>query len=280
MDAPPLSSDPRAELAALRRRAYGPNADIHHDAAALARLNALEEAVRVEEEASAQRERAMRAAERNTNVDEPSVRTSRPSISMIDDVSLAREGRSSPAATVAPLAVREPGHDRLDTDAGSTSVPEQPATTRWWRRIHTRWLVAAAVVAGMIIGLALPMLLPPFPDATLSKMGDPGVPMPMEEDVGTIYSAQDETGQLYEQFEGMDLWTVESENGGMCLYVIADGSWVAAGCAPEGLAVIADAQAYPGSVAFLDDLPEGSVVRFEVRGDVIDVWVVAADDPA
>src|SRR4051794_33631189 len=48
MDAPPLSSERRRELAALRTRAYGPDADIDRDADALARLIELEELSRTE----------------------------------------------------------------------------------------------------------------------------------------------------------------------------------------------------------------------------------------
>jgi hypothetical protein len=48
MDAPTLSSDRLRELAVLRSRAYGPDADIDRDADALARLVELEELARAE----------------------------------------------------------------------------------------------------------------------------------------------------------------------------------------------------------------------------------------
>lgn len=286
MDSPPLSSDPRSELAALRRRAYGPNADIENDATALARLNALEDAVRSEEESAAHRERAIRAAEWNATRDEPTIRTSRPSASLLDaQPPVTADAASSPRDHASPSPVPVGPVPPSTPPGGATSDPRSATSkpSQWWKRLNDvrpRWLLLGAAVIGIAIGLLLPMLTPPFPDATLSKVGELGAPMPVEEDMGTMYSSDEDTGQLYEQFEGMDVWSVQTDTGAACVYVIADGSWVTAGCAPDGLTVIADAQAYPGAPRFLDTLPEGSVVRFEMRGDVIDVWVVEADEPA
>lgn len=59
MDAPPLTHEDRRELAELRSRAYGPDADIDGDAGALARLHQLEELARtdaLEEDGAAPKE--------------------------------------------------------------------------------------------------------------------------------------------------------------------------------------------------------------------------------
>lgn len=275
MDAPPLSSDPRAELAALRRRAYGPHADIHEDAAALARLNALEDAVRAEEDAAAHRDRAIRAAEWNPGRDESPVSTNRPT----------QAAAAAPAAPATPKVWEvgvspEPGVEEQPSE--SATVAPVAARARWWRRLP-RWApVVLAGVIGLIVGLLGPTLMPPFPETTLHKVGPIGADAPVDEEMGMMFGADEGSAQLYESFRGLDVWTVTSEESGRCLAVTDDGAWLGAGCAGEPLTVYADVRVYAGQEpeVLAGDLAEGSLIRFELRGDSVDVWIVEAEEAA
>ena len=53
------------------------------------------------------------------------------------------------------------------------------------------------------------------------------------------------------------------------------------GCAPEPPTPTADLNFYPG-MPRIDglELPDGSVVRFVLHGDVIEVWVAASSEEA
>jgi hypothetical protein len=61
----------------------------------------------------------------------------------------------------------------------------------------------------------------------------------------------------------------------MCIVVTtATSEWMAAGCAPEPLDPVADINFYT-EMREIDglDLPPGSIVRFILRGDVMEVWI-------
>ena len=146
MDAPSLTAARSKELADLRRRAYGPHADIESDPAAQRRLHELEELARPPVVADAAR------LERTADVRrrEP-VATGGP------------EGeRAEAEASVAPTSMT--GVAVADAAEPAPSGPRRP----WWRRVPL-WAVTAAlgVALGVAIGIAWPTDSEPPPDLVL-----------------------------------------------------------------------------------------------------------------
>ena len=243
MDAPTLSSDRLRELAELRSRAYGPDADIDHDADALARLVELEELARAEVVEPA-------------SVDEP------PSSPRVTGV--AETTSSSTKGDGTQTAVIDETVDAESTrPGGETRRP-------WWRRVPPWAYIIAALVAGLIVGLAVPALMPPHPVTTLQQAPIEGAVLDFQ-----MYGIQADSPVRYQPFHDLEVWSARTEQGSACIVVTStEGEWMAAGCAPEPLDPTADISFYSG-MRPIDglELPNGSVVRFTLRDDVIEVWI-------
>jgi hypothetical protein len=90
--------------------------------------------------------------------------------------------------------------------------------------------------------------------------------------------------QPFAEYRDLSVWSAMSEAGLTCLLVRADGAGVfQVGCTPAPLEPSIDLtvglDVHPHLVG---DLPLGSVVRFVLRGDDVDVWVAepsAVTDP-
>ncbi len=138
--------------------------------------------------------------------------------------------------------------------------------------------VTAAAAAGLFVGLALPALTPPHPIATLR-------PAPAADGAALDFDRfgiPAESSMRYEPFRDLEVWSADTEQGSTCLVVTAaDAEWMAAGCAPEPLQPTADITYYPGirQIEGLE-LADGSVVRFVLRDDVIEVWLAETDETA
>jgi hypothetical protein len=139
-----MAESPTDELRMLRLRAYGPDADIHDDPAALARLHDLEE------RALASRPAAPRAAA------EPPTSLAPPAS---DEPPVEREPAREPAAqTRAPASteqLREPA-ETPDTDEPAVAGGRDGSTgekARWkLPRGRTLWLWAGSVVVAFVVG--------------------------------------------------------------------------------------------------------------------------------
>jgi len=230
------------ELAELRSRAYGPDADIDRDADALARLVVLEELARAEvlEPAS---------------VDEPTATSRLP-------------GASETTASSALAEKAATGVIDETVDAEPTRIRDETRRP-WWRRVPWAYIVAALAV-GVTVGLALTTLLPPHPVTTLQQAPIEGAVLDFQ-----MYGIQADSPVRYQPFHDLEVWSARTEQGSTCIVVTsAAGEWMAAGCAPEPLDPVADIQYYSG-MRPVDglELPNGSVVRFILRGDVIEVSV-------
>ncbi|WP_404430932.1 hypothetical protein LG299_13085 [Microbacterium lacus] len=87
--------------------------------------------------------------------------------------------------------------------------------------------------------------------------------------------------QQYEDFGGLSLWSGESRNGTECLLVAHPGQGLLEGigdarCAPDGLDTIADIVLCSGCSTppgLFDGLPTGSLVRFVLRDDHVEVYM-------
>lgn len=91
----------------------------------------------------------------------------------------------------------------------------------------------------------------------------------------------------YEDFRGLSVWGGESRDGMACLLVAHPGQGLLEGigdarCSPEGLDTIAEVPLCSGCYApgVFTGLPTGSLIRFVLKGDHVDVYVyVRAPDP-
>ena len=301
MDAPrgSVEFEQADELERLRRRAYGPDADIAGDAAAQARLSELE---------AAQRRQATPVGDAATGVPAP--------IPERVPVAETVEGSRS-ASTSVPQPVGEAfaEHERAGTSvieqdpatgstADSDAIDRAPAVP-WWRR--RRSLIVGGAIATLALNVAVTASMSqlladqstPIPAETATaetppvpsgQGGGSYVPAPdhvlaLKSDGAAADQPNDPGGKLnalgispdelkrYEDFHGPDVWgyvTVwsgESRYGMTCLLLsasgqpISDGGRAAEGCSLKGADTIADIS---GS---------DSLTRFVLKGDHVDVYV-------
>lgn len=238
-----MSTERKRELAELRSRAYGPDPDIDRDEDALARLIELEELVRA------------------------------------DVPELSREQDDAPNRLI-----RTPG-DAASDDATYTAVVIDPTGSEaaptprsWWRRVPVGTYIVAAAAIGLVVGLAVPAVTAPRPLATLS-------PVPFVEGVELdfeMYGIPAESPVRYEPFHDLEVWSAMTQAGSRCVVVTAsNGEWMTAACAPEPLSPTADINFFSG-MRQIDglELADGSVVRFILREDVMEVWIAETDEAA
>jgi hypothetical protein len=234
MDAPSATPEPSRELADLRRRAYGPDADIHRDPAALRRLDELQ---------SVQRP------------DPPGER--------------AGPSDSPPQAETSATAAASPGESVTDVRS------EQPPTPRAIHALGIRfWATLAAVgVVGAVVGFAVSASVSPRADVTLGPTDH--VQIDLEDDWLLSVSqwiTTDAQPVQHEPFHKLQVLSVTSKAGTSCLVVSWADHWSDYSCTPAGIAPVVDFVAYLGGPQPLEDpLPPGSVIRFELNGDVVDV---------
>lgn len=230
MDAPPLSSERSRELAALRRRAYGPDADIDDDAAAVDRLHELEALARPREES------------------EPA-----PSVSS-DEV---------PAQT-----------DDTAAESPDAALPDPVEAARpWWRRIPVWAIAAASVAVGVAIGAGAVSLAAPRPDAILRIDASAGERSANWERDLSAWGLSAGSAQPYEDYDGLGVWMVNSDDGSRCILLEDEGRPVTVNCVGGGLDPVLDVTMYADMGAFFDtERPTGSVTRFIARGSAIEVW--------
>ncbi|SFS07023.1 hypothetical protein SAMN04487846_2181 [Microbacterium sp. cf046] len=132
MDLTAARSSAERELAHLRARAYGPGADIHLDAAALARLHELE------------------AASGPTGVGAPGPDQS--------ETELAHEPADEPPRSTETVGPIDP------------DVQSAPPRLHWWNRIPAWSLIAGAAAIGLLVGVLGSALSAPRAVAQLRPM--------------------------------------------------------------------------------------------------------------
>lgn len=257
MDAPPLSPERSRELADLRRRAYGPDADIALDRIAQDRLRELENLAR---STSAGRPVAdeVVAEPRGREPREPDAEASVP-----DDA-------TAPETTITSAPD--------ETAMGSTTDAPPPVvnTRRWWRRIPV-WLLAG--VAGIAIGVAAALLWPTGasevrPDRTLGV--DPGGGERGSDFTENLdyWGVDRGTVVPHESLGAIQVWTAMGVDESRCLLLSHDGAFLSATCTGGGLDPVLDFTVYEDMLLELDDpLPTGTVIRFVGHEGSVDVWV-------
>ena len=241
------------ELERLQRRAYGPGADIAGDAAAMARLSELE------------------AAQRQPNpvVDAPAAPwwRRRRWLAILGSAIAALALIAALVAWMSQLLAPESTPIQTDTSTAKMLPPVPDAHGR-----GTLVLAPDYVLALKSFGADADE--PKDPHGTLNSLG----------------LSTDELGR-YEDFRGLSVWSGESRYGTACLLVAHPRQGLREGigdegCSPEGLDTIAelevggnDRDGYSTGGIFAD-LPTGSLIRFVLRDEHVDVYVyVSAADP-
>ncbi|WP_127474564.1 hypothetical protein [Microbacterium sulfonylureivorans] len=259
MDAPSLTPERSRELDDLRRRAYGPDADIHRDPVAQQRLHELEELARV----------AAVDSDGGPAVEPPAIAVvlgeDPPRRDAAGDRSPEGEASAPPAADPDPSV------------AASESPPPGSRRRPWWRRIPL-WSVAAVlgVAAGIAVGLAWQTDSEVPPDATLEVAPDSGARGDGFRENLDYWGIDGGSVVPHDAYDAIDVWTARSVDESRCLMLSYEGQFLSATCSGAGLDPILDFTVYDGmSIELETPLPVGTVIRFMGREGRVDVWVSA-----
>ena len=274
----PLGSTESAEsdeLQRLQRRAYGPNADIAGDAAAQARLSELEAAQREQLSPAVDAARvAARLPERSPT--EPRWHRRRwlaivgggiVALALIGALIvwrsqlLASEPASIPtdSSTATMLPIPDGGVQPGAPDDGLAPLP-----------VPDDGVQPGAPDDGRA------------PDYVLELKSFGAEAVQPKDLHGTLDSLGLSSDQIvrYQDFRGLGVWSGESRSGMACLLLAHPGQGLREGigdeaCSPEGVDPIAQLRLGSGSTGpgFLDGLPIGSLLRFELKGDRVYVYV-------
>lgn len=269
MEAPSLTPERSKELADLRRRAYGPDADIDGDPAALRRLSELEALARTQ------------VADDVPDPFAPAAQDGQAGQAGQDDPADPydeRDGRADAGEEASAPSLDEPAENPGPSPADPASAEPAPASSAarpWWRRVPL-WSVTAlaGIAAGVAIGLAWPTDSELPPDVTLKVEpggGERGAGFTENlnywgVDAGTVVP--------HEAFDVIQVWTARGIDDSRCLMLSHEGTFLSATCSGAGLDPILDFTVYDSMSIELDAaLPVGTVIRFVGRDAAVDVWV-------
>ncbi|MDL9980034.1 hypothetical protein [Microbacterium candidum] len=280
-----------AELRELRRRAYGPGADIFDDPVALARLEELEQAttrtavvVAVADAGSSPPEsEAVPAigliAETPSELEDPvpatdlaAVETHAPSEALPAEAGGADRGSATETPQDQQTAEGAPASPRR---AALRRVVSRATGTRRRRVVFGVAALAAAALAGGAVGWATAQ---PKVDRVLAPTSERrAIDTENEQYLTDVYGIR---GKLrgHERIGGLRVWTAESEAGSPCLVVTSNGVpdyVLGVGCAPAPLLASVDIQIFPGMVDTGLGLRDQSVIRFVRAGDDVRVTIGA-----
>ncbi len=248
-------SDAESELNSLRARAYGPDPDIDADPAARARLVELEAA-------HVAGMVARSGADLGATPAADASRTAAPIT-------------AAPAADqVAPAAdVMDDGRPVAASGGSGRSLLRRAIATRTRRVSFIVGLIVAVLV------YAVTWLLGPHPDATLRPTAgeaDPALIMLM----GAIgLDADVSTLREYQSYREVEPWSVVAADGSLCLMAVAPSRTgiFTTQCVPPEAELYNDLVAWPiWDDDFTKGLPDGSVIRFHLHNNVVDVFLYPA----
>lgn len=252
------------ELAALRARAYGPDADIHTDPEAVARLRALEHDAR----------RAPDAAPASPAPAPPALPAS----------SFVAPGPPPPLPDAPGSSAATPSFPRATEVAAESSRP------RIQGRRRVPLLLACAITAVAAAAVTVPLTL------WASGLADRpyAVLNPSDDDPDEMFFSPDSSSVRFDDFLGIRVSVGELDylEGERCMLVDPDprgrnddGSSTRGSCSPAGFGAVVDIPAVDGYLS--DDvrrrLGDITALRFELVGDEVHVFVAHAEsvsDPA
>ena len=259
------------ELQRLRRRAYGPNADIAGDAAAQARLSELEAAKR---------------RERTPVVDAAAALPDPVS----ERVPVARplEG-SRPASTSVPQPVngaspeREPDEGSVtERDPAGAPIPNSgpidgalPAP--WWRRRRSlSWVIAAVAVLSAAIGIGVFVVdesNQPTPVAHLTPQGQPAnASIPAGDEVPVKYDLTVEDFVSYGSYGPLQIWSTTKLENKRCIAVVIENHISVFECTAPSVDTIADIDIDPNMIPPAPSGEPTPYIRFILHDEVVDVY--------
>jgi hypothetical protein len=259
------------ELQRLRRRAYGPNADIAGDAAAQARLSELEAAQRRERAPVVDAAAALPApASERLPVPVPLGGSYPASTSVPQPVSGASAEQPPDAGSVTerypggvPIADPEP----ID---GALSAP-------WWRRRRLLpWVIAAVVVLASAIGIGVFVDDEPDraePVAQLTAQGQPGsASIPADDNVPVRYDLTVADFVSYGAYGPLQIWSTTKLENRRCIAVVGDNHISVFECTAPSVDTIADYILGPNMLPIPPSGELTEYVRFILHDDVVDVY--------
>lgn len=247
MDEHAAPSDAERELRDLRARAFGPNADIMDDPIALARLDELERA------AAAARAPAVVTSE------------SAPSEGPADAV---------PAAGARPVPEPEQESAPIAATGSGASIWRRATTTTTGHLL----LVAAGAVAAVSIVYGVISSFGPRPDATMHPIAaEPDSQVARHLAILFLQQPDPSSLRAYGAYRGIEIWSGLDAWGSPCLYGYERSieAVVIAECTPREGELVGDIGDWPTPWEF-EGLAKGSVIRFHLSGDSVDVHVYPA----
>ncbi len=239
-----LSPEDAGELAALRRRAYGPDPDL--DDAALSRLQALE----------AMRHGADPGRAGHAPPPEGGADAAAAEVEEADAVPV-------PVPVAVPVAEAGPFRTRM----------------RWLDRVraHPRWwLAGAGALAAVAVAWGIAQVTGPQSDLVLTRIppGQDGQAFARNSFLNNNNFDIDEIDR-FEPYGRLQVWVAAAESGERCLLVDADDyGIVGVSCTPDGLDPIVDVRIWRGMRQdVFGDLPVNTVLRFVYANERVHVWV-------
>lgn len=243
------TDSPLDELRALRERAYGPDADIHDDPVALARLEELQEQERF-----------------------PVGPIAAEALNAPADPSPAPTEHSAPSADE---RTAEPAAEGAVAEEPGESDPQVAHARPWWRRrIPLLW--AGSVVAGLLLGVALTLGVQAIDAGRVAVLQeDPEAEWPDE-----WFGSRPPDGRLFEEFHGLTVIVFPQSYGPdgsqHCLYVVTpdqNGGFGAGSCGADAYPATASMEVGSLSPAELRDaFPDGTALQFVHDGSTVDVY--------
>jgi hypothetical protein len=262
MDAPRGPADfDQSELQHLRRRAYGPDADIAEDAAAQARLSELEAAQRREPDPVVDDTAALPEPPEGLRPAPASV------LQPGDEASVDHEpgGR--------PVTQRDPAGALI---AGSKTADKARSAPWWRRRRMLPWGIAAVAVLVAAIGIGVSVVEEsnePQPVARLTPQGQPGsASIPVDDDVPVRYDLTVADFISYGSYGALQIWSTTSLEDQRCIAVVVQNHISVFECTAPSVDTIAD---YNIDADMIPPEPSGELspyVRFVLHDDVVDVY--------
>ena len=255
------------ELAALRRRAYGPNADITGDPRAQARLEHLERQQATREyEASA-------AARTAFSIGSVTVVAKPPTINPADGASAAPNVGDGAKDSVNGGAEKESETTPVESEL-SASPPGR-------MRRALPWMIAAGagVVATAFGAMNVSAVTEPLVEAQLVALDTPvpgNSPPSLEKEELDFLETTDPDWVSHGRFGPLKVWSTSAPHNWKCLAIVFDASTWRFNCTVSSLDTVADVTVddhllpknAPGG-----PIPDWSSVRFVLRDDVVSVHI-------
>ena len=267
------------ELERLRRRAYGPGADIAGDAVAQARLSELETAQR----------------RQPTSVVDAGAWTAAPMLERVrvfEPAERPTDGREhEPTKRDSVVGQSPTGGEQADGLArGGAAIPWPPAALetqlggpRKERGRHILpWVISAGgvlVAAIAIGGLVLNEASELQPVARLTPQADSAEEaIPIDEEIARKWQVMDADFVWHGSYGAAEIWSATTAGPKQCLAVVVLGGTWKFNCTPPTIDTIADLDINPNLVPPAPSGEPASNIRFVLHDGVVDVYLVPHPD--